>query len=71
MGCSSSSLEQHEWEPQREDHRGDDHARQDLILTGLILLLTLSRSSDGLLFWLSLVVEEPASLGRSMVPLVK
>ena len=20
MGCSSSSLEQHEWEPQREDH---------------------------------------------------
>ena len=43
MGCSSSSLEQHEWEPQREDHRCDDHARQDLMLTGLIQLFTLSQ----------------------------
>jgi len=30
-----------------EDHRGDDHAPQDLMLTGLVLALTLTRSGNG------------------------
>ena len=47
MGCSSSSLEQHEWEPQREDHPHGALARQDLMLPALVLLFTLSRSVKG------------------------
>ena len=42
-------------EPQREDHRRGEHARQDVMLTGLVLALTLPRSGNAPLFALSLL----------------
>ncbi len=37
MGCSSSNLEQHEWQPQREDPPCDDHAHEVHATEGLAL----------------------------------
>ncbi len=55
MGCSCASLEQHQWEPQREEHRGDDHARQDLHVDRVkgalgLAIFTTSQACAGAIF---------------------
>ena len=59
MGCSRSSLERHEWEPQREDPSLGGLARQDIMLTGSVLPLTFTATAErGFLLW----VQRPFSM---------
>ena len=37
MGCSSSRLQQHQRQPQRKNHRGDDHTHESHRAEGLLL----------------------------------